>query len=197
MSELIGDLAMSLDGFVADPNDNIQELFGWYFGGDVEVPTGQSGFSFRVPEPTAPVMREAIANIGALIGGRRYFDLADGWGGNHPMGVPTFIVTHSVPDGWPQPDSNIRFASDGLDRAIALAKEAAGPDKFVGVATPDLIQQVLNRGQLNALHINVVPVLLGAGVPFFANLENTPIKLSDPDVIESTGVMHLTYRVLE
>lgn len=197
MTDLIGDLAMSLDGFVADPDDNANMLFGWYFGGDVEVPTPVPGFSFRAPEASARVLREGIENIGALLGGRRYFDLADGWGGNHPMGVPTFIVTHSVPDGWPRADSNIRFVTDGLDSAIAQAKEAAGPDKFVGVATPDVIQQVLNRGELDALHVNLVPVLLGAGVPFFANLKDTPVSLADPEVIESQGVTHLTYRVLK
>jgi len=136
MAELIGDLAVSVDGFVADTNDDPSELFGWYFGGDVEVPTRQPGFSFRAPAPSARVLREGAENVGALLGGRRYFDLADGWGGNHAMGVPTFIVTHRVPDGWPRTDSNIRFVTDGLDSAVAQAKEAAGPDKFVGVATP-------------------------------------------------------------
>src|SRR5262245_34241341 len=119
MSELIADLAMSLDGFVADPHDNANDLLGWYFGGDVEVPTPRPGASFRAPAPSARMLAEAIEGIGAVIGGRRYFDLAEGWGGNHPMGVPTFVVTHSVPDGWPGPDSNIRFVTDGLDRAVA------------------------------------------------------------------------------
>ena len=197
MTTLIADLAMSLDGFVADPNDSADELFGWYFGGDVEVPTPQPGFSFRAPEASARVLREGMSNLGALIGGRRYFDLANGWGGNHPMGVPTFIVSHSVPDGWPREDSNIRFVTDGVDSAVEQAKAAAGDDKFVGVATPDIIQQLLNKGLIDRLHVNLVPVLLGAGVPFFANLANAPVRLSDPDVVESKGVMHLTYDVLK
>ena len=83
MTILIADIAMSLDGFVADTKDDPSELFGWYFGGDVAVPTPQPGFSFMAPEPSARVLRDGIATIGALIGGRRYFDLADGWGGNH------------------------------------------------------------------------------------------------------------------
>jgi dihydrofolate reductase len=197
VTTLIADLAMSLDGFVADTNDNANELFGWYFGGDVEVPTPKPGFSFRAPEPSARVLREGISGLGALIGGRRYFDLADAWGGNHPMGVPTFIVTHSVPDGWPRADSNISFVTDGLDSAVEQAKAAAGDDKFVGVATPSIIQQLLNDGQLDAIHVNLVPVLLGAGVPFFANLADAPVRLSDPEVVESKGVTHLTYTVLK
>ena len=197
MTTLIADLAMSLDGFVADTSDNPNELFGWYFGGDVEVPTPQPGFSFYAPEPSARVLREGIKNIGALIGGRRYCDLADAWGGNHPMGVPTFIVSHSVPDGWPRADSNITFVTDGLDSAVEQAKAAAGDDKFVGVATPNIIQQLLNNGRIDAIHVNLVPVLLGAGVPFFAKLADTPVRLSDPDVVESTGVTHLTFTVLK
>ncbi len=197
MTTLIADLAMSLDGFVADTDDNPNELFGWYFGGDVEVPTPKPGFSFHAPEPSARVLREGISNIGALIGGRRYCDLADAWGGNHPMGVPTFIVSHSVPDGWPRADSNITFVTDGLDSAVEQAKAAAGDGKFVGVATPNIIQQLLNNGEIDAIHVNLVPVLLGAGVPFFANLAGTPFRLSDPDVVESTGVTHLTFTVLK
>jgi dihydrofolate reductase len=170
-------------------------LFGWYFGGDVEVATPQPGFSFRAPEASARVLREGIESIGAILGGRRYFDLADGWGGNHPMAVPTFIVTHRVPDGWPRPDSNIQFVTDGLDSAVEQATAAAG-DKFVGVASPNIIQQLLNAGQLDVLHVNLVPVLLGAGVPFFANLADTPVRLADPEVITSQGVTHLTYNVI-
>jgi dihydrofolate reductase len=113
------------------------------------------------------------------------------------MGVPTFIVTHSVPDGWPRADSNISFVTDGLDSAVEQAKAAAGDDKFVGVATPSIIQQLLNDGQLDAIHVNLVPVLLGAGVPFFANLADAPVRLSDPEVVESKGVTHLTYTVLK
>jgi dihydrofolate reductase len=197
MTTLIADMAMSLDGFVADTSDDASNLFGWYFGGDVEVPTPKPGFAFRAPEPSARVLREGISKVGALIGGRRYFDLADGWGGNHPMGVPTFIVTHSVPDGWPRPDSNIRFVTDGLDSAVEQATRAAGDDKFVGVATPSIVQQLLDNARLDSIHVNLVPVLLGAGVPFFANLAHTPVRLSDPVVVESQGVTHLTYTVLK
>jgi hypothetical protein len=73
----------------------------------------------------------------------------------------------------------------------------AGDDKFVGVATPSIIQQLLNDGQLDAIHVNLVPLLLGAGVPFFANLADAPVRLSDPEVVESKDVTHLTYTVLK
>jgi dihydrofolate reductase len=194
MATLIADLSMSLDGFVADPNDNPMELFGWMFGGDVAVPTANPDVTFQSPKASARMIREVFRDLGALVGGRRYFDLAGGWSGTHPAGVPTFIVTHSIPKGWPRPDSNIRFVTDGLDSAVEAATTAAG-DKLVAIASPNIIQQLLNSGQLDAVHVNLVPVLLGEGVPFFAPLANAPVRLDGPDIIESDGVTHLTYRI--
>jgi dihydrofolate reductase len=196
MATLIADLSMSLDGFVADPDDNPNELFGWMFGGDVAVPTADPAVTFQSPEASARMIRDVFRDLGALIGGRRYFDLAGGWGGTHPAGVPTFIVTHSVPEGWPRRDSNIGFVTEGLDRAIEQAAAVAG-DKLVAVASPNIIQQLLNDGRLDAIHINLVPVLLGEGVAFFANLTNAPVPLDGPEVIESKGVTHLTYTVVK
>jgi dihydrofolate reductase len=196
MATLIADLSMSLDGFVADSDDNPNELFGWMFGGDVAVPTANPAVTFQSPEASARMIREVFSDLGAVIGGRRYFDLAGGWGGTHPTGVPTFIVTHSVPEGWPRPDSNISFVTDGLDRAVEQAAAAAG-DKLVAVASPNIIQQLLNDGRLDAIHVNLVPVLLGEGVAFFANLANAPVPLDGPEIIESKGVTHLTYTVVK
>ena len=82
-----------------------------------------------------------------MIGGRRYFDLADGWGGNHPMGVPTFIVIAQRARRLAASGLQHPFVTDGLDSAVEQAKAAAGDDKFVGVATPNIIQQLLNNGR--------------------------------------------------
>ncbi|WP_129668977.1 dihydrofolate reductase family protein [Phytoactinopolyspora endophytica] len=193
MSKVIANMSMSLDGFVADPSDGIDDLLGWAVTGDVEVPSANPGFTFRMSAPSAEVMREAVANVGAVVGGRRYFDLASGWGGTHPMGT-TFIVTHSVPDGWPRPGSSISFVTDGVESAMRQAKEAAG-DKWVAVATPDLVRQCLNLGLLDEIAVDLVPIVLGAGVPFFTNLKETPVQLDGPIVVEGTGVTHLKYRV--
>lgn len=190
MATVIANMSMSLDGFVADTADGTEQLFGWYFGGDVEVGP------FRTSsEGSAAHLREAFDRVGAVVCGRRSFDLAHGWGGNHPMGVPTFIVTHRVPDGWPRADSNISFVTDGLESAVEQAKAAAG-EKWVGVATPDLTRQCLDLGLLDGIAVDVVPVLLGAGVPFFADLKNAPVQLAGPTkVVEGTGVTHLCYDV--
>jgi dihydrofolate reductase len=194
MSRVIADMSMSLDGFIADTNDSVDHLFGWFFNGDVEVPTAIEGVAFKTSPASADMLRDAFETVGALISGRRNFDLVDGWGGAHPMGVPVFIVTHEIPEGWPR-DDRIRFVTDGIESAVAQAKEAAG-DKVVGVATPSIVQQCLDAGLLDGIHVNLVPVLLGEGIPFFANLATAPVQLEGPEVVEGTGVTHLSYRVV-
>jgi dihydrofolate reductase len=186
MTKLIADMSMSLDGKIASPDDDATMLFGWFFGGDTEVGP------FRVSESSAKLLKDAFGSIGALIGGRRYFDLAEGWGGNHPMGVPVYILAHEPPADWPA-DSTIRFVTDGLESAVAQATEAAG-GKDIGVATPGLVRQCLDAGLLDELQINVVPLVMGEGRPYFDGIERY-VHLEDPEVIEGTGVTHLRYRV--
>ncbi|MDO8189372.1 dihydrofolate reductase family protein [Conexibacter sp. JD483] len=194
MTQVIADMAMSLDGFVADPDDRTDALHGWFFGGDVEVPTGTPGFAFRTSAASAEILREGIENVGAVVGGRRYYDLADAWGGRHPMNVPAFILTHEPPAEVPGEPGSFVFVTDGVESAIAQAKAAAG-DRWVAVATPTLVRECLDAGLLDALNINLVPVVMGTGVPFFAELARAPVRLSDPVVSEGVGVTHLRYRV--
>ena len=155
MTKLIADMSMSLDGKIAAPNDDATLLSQWFFDGDTEV----GPFAFA--EGSAKLLTEAFESIGALIGGRRYFDLAEGWGGQHPMGVPVYILTHEPPADWPA-DSTIHFVTDGLESAVAQATEAAG-GKDIGVATPGLVRQCLDAGLLDELQINVVPLVHGPG----------------------------------
>jgi len=79
MGKVLTHMCMSLDGFVAQPDDNPAELFDWYWGGDVEVPSAQEGMSFSVDAASAPMLRELTSGCGALIAGRRLFDQTDGW----------------------------------------------------------------------------------------------------------------------
>ena len=95
------------------------------------------------------------------------------------MGVPVFVLTHEPPADWRPDGSSITFVTDGIESAVAQAKAAAG-DKVVGVATPSVSRQCLDAGLLDAIHVNVVPVLLGAGVPFFSDLAHAPVELEDP-----------------
>jgi dihydrofolate reductase len=195
MGKVIMNATMSVDGFVADDNDGVSELFGWYGNGDVEVPTADSRWTFRVTEASAGVLRRSFdGGIGALICGRRIFDLTGGWGGQHPIGCPVFVVSHSVPDGWPRPDSRTTFYPDAMT-ALEAARASAG-ERDIAVATPSLTQQYLDAGVLDAISVALIPVLLGRGIRFFDHLAKTPIRLGDPSVTEGKAVTHLTYEVL-
>ena len=91
MAKVLTHMCMSLDGFVAQPDDNPAELFDWYWGGDVVVPSAQEGMSFSVDAASALMLQELTSGCGALIAGRRLFDQTDGWGDNHPAGAPVEI----------------------------------------------------------------------------------------------------------
>lgn len=196
MSKVVAIMSMSLDGFVADPNDGVSEVFDWYFNsGDVEFHAGGAdAMTFRVSEPSAEHLGDLWSELGAVLTGRRTFEVAQGWGGNHAWG-PAFVVTHDVPAGWPRPDSTVHFVTDGIESAVKQAKEAAG-GKSVGVHGADTIQQLLNAGLLDELHIDIAAVLLGSGVRLFDHLAGTPIVLGDPSVIQGVGVTHLRYPVV-
>ena len=196
MGKVVAEMSMSLDGFVADESDGVQELFGWYGNGEVEVPTADPRWTFKVSPASAEHLRPAFSGaVGALVCGRRIFDLTEGWGGRHPIGAPVFCVSHSVPQGWPRPESPTTFHRDAFE-ALTAARAVAG-DRIVAVATPTLTQQYLNAGLLDEIVVSQVPVLLGAGIPFFAHLTKAPIRLGDPEVVRGTGVTHLTYPVLK
>jgi dihydrofolate reductase len=187
-TKVAAEMSMSLDGFIADENDGTDQLFGWYFGGDVEIPAG--GFTFKVTAASADFLRPALSGgVGALVCGRRVFDLTQGWGGRHPLGCPVFVVSHSVPTD----RHGAHFFTDPME-ALAAAKAAAG-DRTVAVATPSIAQHYLDAGALDEISVSLVPVLLGKGIRFFDNLAKTPIRLSDPIVYQGEGVTHLTYQV--
>ena len=194
MTKVIALMSMSLDGFVADANDGVAEVFDWYFSGEVEVPMPipRPDFTFRVSPPSADHLKGLMAEVGAMLTGRRTFDRADGWGGRHPWDIPAFVVTHAVPDGWPRPGSPVHFVTDGVESAVAQAKAAAGP-KSVGVHGANTIQQCLDAGLLDEIHIDLAAVLLGAGVRLFEHLANTPAVLGNPKVVAGVGVTHLRY----
>ena len=196
MTKVVAFMSMSLDGYVADENDGVDEVFDWYSSGDVEIPmpSTRSDMTFRVSAPSADHLRGLMAEIGAMLTGRRTFERADGWDGQHPFDVPAFVATHEVPDGWPRPGSTVQFVTDRIENAVARAKSAAAP-KSVGVHGAQTIQQCLDAGLLDEIHIDLAAVLLGAGVRLFDHLANTPVVLGNPRVVTGMGVTHLRYTV--
>ena len=197
-------LSMSLDGFIAGPNDGPERplgeggerLFQWYSSGDTDYTMPSGTMAVKVSAASAAMLREAHGTIGALVTGRRTFDITNGWGGRHPLDVPVFVVTHSVPQGWANDGSPFTFVTDGVESAVAQAKRAAG-DKNVGVGAASIVQQCLRAGLLDEIQLDLVPVLLGAGVRLFENLGAEPVELERTSVVEAPGVTHLRFRVVK
>jgi dihydrofolate reductase len=194
----------SLDGFIAGPNDGPEapmgeggeRLLGWYAAGDTEYRLPGTEMVFKFSAQTAELLRETRTTTGALVTGRRTFDLTNGWGGRHPLDVPVFVVSHTVPHEWVYERSPFRFVTDGLESALEQAKALAG-DKDVGVVGASLVQQCIRAGLLDEIHFDLVPVLLGDGVRLLDHLGTEPVELESSRVIEGAGVTHLTYRVVK
>jgi dihydrofolate reductase len=197
-------LSMSLDGFIAGPNDGPERplgeggerLFAWYSAGDTEYRLPGTEMVFNVSPQSAELLSEAHSKMGALVTGRRTFDITRGWGGNPPLGVPTFVVSHSVSQEWVYEGSPFTFVTDGVESAVEQAKAVAG-EKDVAVGAASIAQQCIRAGLLDEIHVDLVPVLLGDGVRLFDHLGAGPIQLESTRVVEGGGVTHLTFRVVK
>ena len=192
MSKVYSHMVMSLDGYIASPEDGIEELFEWYGVGEVSIPTHNEGIELNVDEQSAAMLRYYMATSGALVCGRRLFDITQGWGDSHPLGGKVVVVTHRRPDDadkW----KTITFA-DGVEAGVAQAKEAAA-GKDVVIASADIAAQALDLGLIDEIHVSLAPVLLGEGIPYFANLKAAPHRLEDPRVIEGKRATHLLFPV--
>jgi dihydrofolate reductase len=197
MATVFAGFTMSLDGFIADPDDGAESLFEWFNSGDTEFVFPNGKMTVRLSPPSAMVMRDICQTVGAIVVGRRMFDIAHGWGGNHPLNVPVFVVSHSIPEGWPRDDAPFTFVTgvaDGVESAIEQAKKVAG-EKMVIVAGANVAQQALKAGLVDELELDLVPVLLGRGIRAFEYLGVEPIKLERTIAVLAPDVTHLRFRV--
>lgn len=196
MAGVVASFCTSLDGFVARPDDSVGPLFDWYTAGDVEVPMVGYPITFRVHPSSAGYLRSFLDTVrqGAFVCGRRVFDHTHGWGGKPPGGGAAFVVTHRPPPSdWPASQlAPFTFVSS-VSQAVELAK-AAG-DGTVGVSGPDIARQCLKLRLLDEVRIDLVPVLLGSGVPYFADVTREDAVLEQVEVVAGSGVAHLRYRV--
>jgi dihydrofolate reductase len=198
MSATVLYMSMSLDGFIAGPNegpdnglgDGGERLHDWLWGGEPAAPSGApsgpSGVNGRV-------LDESLAT-GAVVAGRGTFEPAGGWGGDHHDGVPIFILSRDEPgidiEGWPL----VTYVSD-IQTAMIEARRAAG-EKNVLVHGAATAQLALAAGLLDELEIHLVPVLLGEGRRLFENLGPEHTELERTRVLEGEdGMTHLHYRV--
>jgi dihydrofolate reductase len=197
MTKVVAGITTSIDGYITGPNDGPgrglgdggERLHYWVFGGPWTYNDDARG------EPTGAdkmVLDEGMARVGAIIGGRNTFEAAEAWGGQNPFGVPYFVVTHRPEDA--PTDAGFTFVN-GLDNAIARAREAAGGRDVFCMGGADVIRQALRAGHVDELSISIAPVVLGGGKRLFDDF-NRPLYLEHVRVLQSPFATHLSYRVL-
>jgi dihydrofolate reductase len=180
---------VSVDGFIADENDDVGPLFEFYSNGDVEL------YDFaEVTRTSADYLRPSLDAIGALVIGRHLFDITNGWEGAPPAGIGhVVVVSHRPrPEGW-HPEASYHFV-DGVAEAIAKADEVADGAPSVGVAAGRVGGQALALG-LDEVAMDVAPVVFGSGKRYFGAVDAQHL-LEDPHVVvQGSRVLHLRYRV--
>jgi dihydrofolate reductase len=201
VTKVVIDMSMSLVGFVAGPDDGRADplgrhggphIFDWYF-------SGQEEYGDPLFRPEAGANRDEVERVfaesGAFIFGRRTYEIADGWGGRHPVnGVPVFVLTHDPPADYPHGPSNLTFVTDGIESAIDQARAVAGgKDVKLGGTSPG--KQALAAGLCDEILIHLAPYLLGGGVRLFDRLPDG-IQLEKLSVSDGPFATHLRYRVI-
>jgi dihydrofolate reductase len=181
---------VSVDGFIADADDQVGPLFDWYNNGD--VPLDENGLA-TASQVSADYLKPTLASIGVLVVGRHVFDITNGWEGKPPAGDHMVVVSHRPrPDGW-YPEAPYHFVDD-VAQAIAMAKELAG-ERNVAVAAGDVGGQAFALGLVDEVAMDVVPVVFGSGKRYFGPVDAQHL-LEDPHVvIQGDRVLHLRYRV--
>jgi dihydrofolate reductase len=186
MGSVIIDMSMSLDGFIAAPNDIPGQGLG-------EDGMRLHNWAFDDPAVFERVYGDAAADLGAVIMGRRTYDNSiPEWGDGGPVGdVPCFVVTHRPPSS---ASPLFTFVTDGMESALAKARDVAG-DKRIGLMGANLDQQFLAAGLVDEIRIHLVNVLLGGGRRLFDTLPRR-VELEQTSVSETEGVAHVAYRVI-
>jgi dihydrofolate reductase len=202
-------ISISLDGFVAGPNQSLENPIGeggirlheWVF--KTEAWRRQNGLEGGEPGADSEVVEEVVRDVGAYIMGRRMFGGGDGawderwtgwWGEDPPYHVPVFVLTHHAREPLVmQGGTTFAFVTDGAESALDRARAAAG-DKDVAIAGgAGAVQQYLASGTLDELFLHVVPIILGRGERLLENVGE--IRFQPIEVIDSPAVTHVRYRV--
>ena len=201
MGTVIMHNVVSVDGFIADENDDVGPLHDWYFNGDAPITEGGeqqydhsgAGAGFKVSKVSAEYVRPMWEAIGTIVMGRKLFDLVNGWEGQPPTGDHVVVVSHRPkPEGW-HPEASCHFAG-GVTAAISQARELAG-DRTVAVNAGDVGGQILAAGLVDEVAMDVVPVVFGSGKRYFGSIGGQHL-LEDPHVvIQGDRVLHLRFKV--
>ena len=201
MGKVIFNTSISLDGYSAGPNagtenpmgDGGDALFAWYNMGDIPYSMEGDVPPSMLSRQSIDHLREYVSSIGAVITGRKTFDITDGWHGKPPGGIPFIVLTHNPPREWQYEGSPYTFVTGGIEEAVRKAKEAAG-SRDVAVGTASTARQCLQAGLLDEMWLDVAPVILGGGESPFE--EVGPLQLEPTQVIQAPGVTHMGYRVV-
>ena len=211
MSKVRVHISTSVDGYVAGPNQSMENPLGE--GGEhlhdwvvrLKAWREHGGMEGGEVDASSPVVGEEFANVGAEIMGRGKFgppsrgawgdDPWQGWwGDNPPFHKPVFVLTHHERDPLTLADTTFTFVTDGIESALAQAREAAGDkDVFIGGGA-DVINQYLAAGLVDELELHIAPILLGGGARLFSDIPPN-VRLEPLRVVEAPGVTHLKYRV--
>jgi dihydrofolate reductase len=210
MGKVSVDISISLDGFVAGPNPSLENPLGeggerlhdWVLA--LEAWRKVHGLEGGETTASSELVEESLASTGAYLMGRKMFSGGEGpweddpnsggwWGEDLPFVGPVFVLTHHPREPLTSKGKTMTFVTDGLDSALAQAREAAGAKNVAVAGGADVIQQVLAAGELDELQVNVAPVLLGGGTRLFDGGGQQAIELVR--VVEAPGVTHLKYRV--
>lgn len=194
MGKVIVGATVSLDGFIADGNDDVGALFDWYSNGDVATTMADADRIFHVSAASAGYIASATANIGAVVIGRRLFDITNGWRGVPAVGEHVFVVTHEPPADWAFSDAPFTFVTTSVADAIAQARDFAG-ERDVSVAAGEIAGQAIEAGLVDEVSLSIVPVIFVAGKRFFGSLTGAQVMLENPQIVEGDRVVHLTYAV--
>ncbi|MGV9677233.1 dihydrofolate reductase family protein [Nocardia sp. NPDC003482] len=200
MGTVIMHNVVSLDGFIADDNDDVGPLHDWYFNGDTPITPDRdegfdhsgSGAGFKVSRASADYVRTMWASIGTIIMGRNLFDLVNGWEGSPPAGDHVVVVSHRPkPEGW-HPEASYHFVDD-VKSAVAKARDLAG-DRTVAVNAGEVGSQIFNAGLIDEVAMDVVPVVFGSGKRYFTDTTTHHLLQSPHLVIQGDGVLHLRFK---
>lgn len=196
MGKIVTGFTMSLDGFIAGPGDDISHLFKWFGSGDTPFPLPETDLVFQISRASADLLTQEWSAGGAMVTGRRDFEVSEAWGGKPPYGWPTFIVSHRpAPPEWVGAGSPFTFVREGIAAAIEQARAVAG-ERDVVVGGTTIVQQCLQAGLIDEINIDLASMLLGDGISLFGRLGIEPLELERIAVVEGTDVTHLRYRVV-
>ncbi|MGZ8567692.1 MAG: dihydrofolate reductase family protein [Actinomycetota bacterium] len=205
-------MAISLDGYVAGPDQSVKdplgvrglELHQWVF--DLEAWRARTGQEGGEVNASTAVVEEVQANVGATVMGRNMFGGGPGpwsedppwkgwWGDDPPYHVPVYVLTHHPREPLEmEGGTTFFFVTDGIDSALAQARDAAGDLDVLLGGGADAVQQYLAAGLIDGFELHIVPILLGNGERLFENVGD--LRLEQVRTVEAPGVTHIKYRVI-